>query len=693
MSETRGIFGLTQAVDQKLDNNWVPLDQVWHSDSRFSDGKALQALPDVGYVMGGYASPQPGEPTSKHVFSTGTSSYAPSANLPASRQNADTASSTVNGYYGAGGPGPESDAGKISYSNDTQTFLPSVRIVKRSEVGATGPKIAGYFMGGVGGAPYPKLSTTYKITYSSDSPSSVPGANLTGTRRYMNNQCFSNETHGHMTGGQSGPGPEYTNTDRLTYATETTAVYPGATIPSGHNRAQATGGNETVGYYVQQYGDRAVHKITYSSGTFAEVPGATGTMPVRNSGTGMTGPDGIYLSGGENPSISPSVQGRLSSMAKLAYSTDTVSDLPSSANTYSAKYSGSFSVSAFDSGLGDRQPPDPTPSPVTSPALGPAPNFGYFAGGQLDPSYSPNDTSEINRIDFSSDTSSILPGTSLVNVTRGHRTAAISNGFNAYIAGGGISQNPSGGVDKFSHSTQTVNTAPGLNLPESRSGSVAIGNVTQGYFIGGSVPASSPNKTSTDKITYSVDLIQRAPTSANMSAVRYYAAATGTPSVGYNAGGYTNYTKCDKMVYATDTCSNVPSANMNDRRREFGATGNSTHGYYAGGMGPGSPQTPSGRSNIERLTYSNETFSVLPSGSNLTNKSQNGAAAGNFTHGYFAGGGPSNYTVVDKMTYSNDTTARVPGADLTKGQYRTQGFGARMNNLPAVGGVLGTNIV
>ena len=53
MSETRGIFGLTEAVDQKLDNEWVPLDQVWHSNNRFSDGKGLQALPDAGYIWEG----------------------------------------------------------------------------------------------------------------------------------------------------------------------------------------------------------------------------------------------------------------------------------------------------------------------------------------------------------------------------------------------------------------------------------------------------------------------------------------------------------------------------------------------------------------------------------------------------------------------------------------------------------------
>ena len=28
MSETRGVFGLSDAVDQKLDNTWVPVNQV-----------------------------------------------------------------------------------------------------------------------------------------------------------------------------------------------------------------------------------------------------------------------------------------------------------------------------------------------------------------------------------------------------------------------------------------------------------------------------------------------------------------------------------------------------------------------------------------------------------------------------------------------------------------------------------------
>ena len=50
MSETRGIFGLTEAVDQKLDNEWVPLNQVFNGNTRFSDGSAEQALHTSGYI-------------------------------------------------------------------------------------------------------------------------------------------------------------------------------------------------------------------------------------------------------------------------------------------------------------------------------------------------------------------------------------------------------------------------------------------------------------------------------------------------------------------------------------------------------------------------------------------------------------------------------------------------------------------
>ena len=44
MDETRGVFGLTDAVEIKAEGNWVPLDQVWNitnpggSPVRFSDG-------------------------------------------------------------------------------------------------------------------------------------------------------------------------------------------------------------------------------------------------------------------------------------------------------------------------------------------------------------------------------------------------------------------------------------------------------------------------------------------------------------------------------------------------------------------------------------------------------------------------------------------------------------------------------
>ena len=105
MSETRGIFGLTEAVDQKLDNEWVPLNQVFHSNSRFSDGSAVQALHTSGYVWGGYPSPARSS-TDRINFATDTAARVP-GNTNETREGSVLTSSLTAGYAsgGQGGPG------------------------------------------------------------------------------------------------------------------------------------------------------------------------------------------------------------------------------------------------------------------------------------------------------------------------------------------------------------------------------------------------------------------------------------------------------------------------------------------------------------------------------------------------------------------------------------------------------------
>ena len=45
-------FWINRAVDQKLDNEWVPLNQVFNGNTRFSDGKSRTSITYSGYIMG-----------------------------------------------------------------------------------------------------------------------------------------------------------------------------------------------------------------------------------------------------------------------------------------------------------------------------------------------------------------------------------------------------------------------------------------------------------------------------------------------------------------------------------------------------------------------------------------------------------------------------------------------------------------
>ena len=84
-------------------------------------------------------------------------------------------------------------------------------------------------------------------------------------------------------------------------------------------------------------------------------------------------------------------------------------------------------------------------------------------------------------------------------------------------------------------------------------------------------------------------------------------------------------------------------------------------GYFGGG----NPVT----SQMDKVTYASDTTAAVP-GANLTVARGGLAATGNSTHGYFGGGGLSPITAqMDKVSYSSDTTAAVPGANLTATRY------------------------
>jgi len=77
-------------------------------------------------------------------------------------------------------------------------------------------------------------------------------------------------------------------------------------------------------------------------------------------------------------------------------------------------------------------------------------------------------------------------------------------------------------------------------------------------------------------------------------------------------------------------------------------------GYVGGG-------TPS--SIVDKISFSSDTTARIPGG-NLSAARYRLAACSSFTAGYFGGGEPGPKSTVDKLTYSSDTTAYTPSANI-----------------------------
>ena len=300
---------------------------------------------------------------------------------------------------------------------------------------------------------------------------------------------------------------------------------------------------------------------------------------------------------------------------------------------------------------------------------------GYFGGGD---SPSPSKISTMNKITYSTDSSSSVPGASL---SGGRRTlAATGNSTAGYFGGGQGAPNAPALVqsrmDKITYSSETTVQVPGASLSVGRQDVAATGSSTAGYFGGGRVPARS----TMDKVTYSSDTTAQVP-GASLSAARYGAGATGSSTAGYFGGGRNStpvFTTMDKLTYSTDTTAVVPGAALITNRLNLGAAGNATAGYFGGGEG-GSPVQ--NRSLMEKVTYSSDTTAAVP-GANLSAPRNFVAATGNSTNGYFGGGSPASSTM-DKIDYATDTIlAAIPGASLSVARYGLGASSARANALP-----------
>jgi hypothetical protein len=235
---------------------------------------------------------------------------------------------STDGYF-AGGKNPanapsyaRSTLYKLTYSSETTATLPTAAALTavRRYMSAVGNTDAGYFVAGYDGSP---ISKTDKITYSSDTTAAVPGANSTQNR--SSTAATGNTDAGYIAGGTPAPTPgRWSIVDKLTYASETTVLVPGANLVRETYGFAATG-NGSFGFFGGGAGATRseMNKMTYSNDTMASVPSAYLSTGKRNlAATGNT--DAGYFSGGETPSA-------VSTTEKVTFSTDTIETVSSAA--------------------------------------------------------------------------------------------------------------------------------------------------------------------------------------------------------------------------------------------------------------------------------------------------------------------------------------------------------------------------
>jgi len=227
-----------------------------------------------------------------------------------------------------------------------------------------------------------------------------------------------------------------------------------------------------------------------------------------------------------------------------------------------------------------------------------------------------------------------------------------------YIAGG------FGNVSSISKLAMSSETYTRLDsaLYETNRRLTGFGNLTQGYATGGTQPIRS----NCQKFVYSTDV--RTTLTSTLSAGRGYMKAIGNNTAGYVGGGTPQGSygeKLDKMPYSNETFSSLPS--LPGSRYRYGSLGNQTQGYFAGGW-------PAQQNKVKKITYSSDSYANAP---NMSYSATFQTGTGNATKGYIVSG-EGGGTKVDRVTFSNDTISRVPSADLSATRYSLEA-----NNSPS----------
>ena len=285
--------------------------------------------------------------------------------------------------------------------------------------------------------------------------------------------------------------------------------------------------------------------------------------------------------------------------------------------------------------------------------------FGFFCGG-----YNTGNLATSDKLTFATDLLAGIPG---ANISPARRVLTGASNQEYGFLFGGYDSNYSAAVDKIQFNTDTRTAAPSLGTATADAS--AVGNSTKAFITGGNF-AGSLITTQTYELTFSTGTTSTAPGS-NLPVARNSMTACGSEENAFFMGGpsSTPVSNIVKINYTTGTVTTI-SGGLVDPASSAGGASSQQSGQLNGAK----KRNIKGKQGQPRGTYLNGF-----------------AATEGYGTGYFVGGPPAGYTVMDRITYATDTTVAVPSA-YTKRDKQAPGKASTPEHANWIGSVSDTTV-
>jgi hypothetical protein len=621
----------------------------------------------------------------------------------------------------------------------TTPFYTGAKIAVSGLVDATGVAHTGYngtfVVTGFAGTTTVSYATTGYIGPVTAGITTTGLVMLVTDTQVTNTTWSSNQTHGWFGGGSPGSGT-LSAVNRIDFSNDTITASPRGTLSLARQRLAATG-NSNYGWFGGGSNTTpaiisTVDRIDFSNDSGTASPRSP--LSLARERLAATGNSNYGWFGGgiiPSPAVVSTVDridfsndsGTASLRSPLSFARERLASVGNSNYGWfgGGLVPGSVRVSTvdridFSNDLLASLPRGPIRDRPGHAATGNS-NYGWFGGGGSTPPSSTFSTlSTIDRIDFSNDSTTASPRSTL-SLARGN-LAATGNSNYGWFGGGFTPPGNLSTVDRINFSNDSVTASPRGPLSSGRYSLAATSGQARslsfkslpvklgfGWFVGGFTPPSTssnridrinfsndsataltrgglqagvsvaPAATSNanygfftannNVIDFSNDLIQSRIDTLIFTDFGAYSSATGNYNYGWFGGGSPGArTSVTRLNYSNFTAATTPRGLLSQGRYGLEATGNSNYGWFAGGANA----TPTIVNTVDRIDFSNDFISASPRGS-LIIPNLFVAATGNSNYGWFGGGylapGPVRYSRIQRIDFSNDSILALLRSQLT----------------------------